>query len=134
MSNPTTPTNGSASAGAPTPLPEAPASVSFRYLDRRGFEVQLTLRHTDGLTLLKRLDAALDHLLGNGATPITGSRPAVSNGTQAAQVAQGEAPLCPTHNKPMKQSKHGNGWYCPEKVGVHPQTQKPLYCIQKVGG
>lgn len=37
--------------------------------------------------------------------------------------------MCPEHNKAMLESKHRPGeYYCPVKVGEHPQTQKAIYC------
>ena len=37
--------------------------------------------------------------------------------------------MCPEHNKAMLESKHREGeFYCPVKVGDHPQSGKALYC------
>lgn len=38
----------------------------------------------------------------------------------------GEPPLCPVHDKPMKASKKPGAWFCSAKVGDG-------YCDQKVG-
>src|SRR5690606_35933443 len=88
------------------PLPEAPASATFRYL-YRGFEIQLTLRDTSGAVLIEKLDKALDALEARGARP-AGSR-------ASASVPNGSAPICPYHG-PMKPSKFG-GYHCTAKMG-----------------
>jgi hypothetical protein len=56
-----------------------------------------------------------------------------SNGDNGTSDAGNEsAPLCPTHNKPMKPSKYGDGWYCPVKVADDDGTGKAVYCKQRV--
>lgn len=108
-------------------LPEAPASVTVK-LAYRGRDVMLTLRGLDGLTVLGRLDVALDWFEKHGATPATTS----GSSTRPAAAAD-LAPKCPTHGRPMKQGKRG-GWYCPAKLADDDGTGRPLYCRAKSNG
>lgn len=85
-------------------LPEAPASVNVR-LTVQGRDVQWTLRDSDELRLLERLEALLARF------PV--EAPPVPS-TPAAEVAAG---WCPTHSLPMKlNEKEGRTWYS-HKVG-----------------
>ena len=81
---------------------EAPASVTVK-LAYRGHDVMLTLRDADGRAVLSRLDAALDYLEDQGATPA---------GNQGQSGAQASA--CPECGGSMKESKYG-GLFCPSK-------------------
>jgi hypothetical protein len=112
---------------------EAPASINFRF-DWKGWNIQLTIRDEKVNTALKKMEAAIGHLEGMGAKPLSRrSAGADSGGDSQANGNQGEAPLCPTHGKPMLPSKHRSGeWYCPVKIAEDDGTGKPVYCKQKV--
>ena len=121
-------TNGSAPPATAVTFTEAPASLNLKF-DYAGFTgVMLTLRANSGLEVLNKLDGALAKLDKMGATP-TGQR-ANTNGN-GASVAPAGTPICPTHGSPMKDSKHGGGFYCPRKVadtGGGADGSKPIYC------
>ena len=109
---------------------EATVSLTTKLTDANGFEWLLTIR--EGADL-ERARAAW-----KVATDITegllkhGARPAGrGNVNGEANGGNGNAPLCPTHSKPMKASKHG-GWYCPVKIADDDGTGKPAYCRQRV--
>jgi hypothetical protein len=106
---------------------EAPASINVKF-KWRGFDTMLTLRDVSGKALLEKMGTALDTLEKMGAKP-NGYR---GNGQNNSNGNNSEAPLCPTHNKPMKRSKFGNGWYCPVKIADDDGTGKAVYCKQKV--
>jgi hypothetical protein len=112
---------------------EAPASFNVKAISPAGFDMMLTLRDADTMALMKRMHEALAWLIGKGYQP-TGRRSGGNNGNaQADNGNQGEAPLCPTHNKAMRASKHRDGeWYCPVKIAEDDGTGKPVYCKQKV--
>jgi len=108
---------------------EAPASFNVKAISPAGFDVMLTLRDSDTMALMKRMHEALAWLVGKGYQP-TGRRGGGNN--QASNGNQSEAPLCPTHGKPMLPSKHGSGWYCPVKIADDDGTGKAVYCKQRV--
>ena len=95
----------------------------------------LTIRGTNSAELMPRALKALDWLTAQGFTP-TGrcqAPPApVANGNSApAANGNGEAaPICPSHNKPMKPSRFG-GWYCPVKVADDDGSGKAVFCKQQ---
>jgi hypothetical protein len=103
---------------------EAPASWNVRYSTPDGFSCQLALRGENGAELLPKTAAAIKWLLEHDCKP--------SSGYGGNGKANANAPLCPTHGKPMKPSKHGSGWYCPVKVAEDDGTGKPVYCKQRV--
>ncbi len=53
--------------------------------------------------------------------------PPTQSAPQAQPVTAGQAPVCNLHNKPMKPSKFGGGWYCAAKLA------DGTYCQEKVG-
>lgn len=122
-----TTTNGTNGNGAT--FSEAPASLNLRF-DYNGYRgVMLTLRANSGLDVLTKLDGALARLDKMGATPAGGNASASANGNA-------NAPMCPQHGTPGLKSKHGNGYYCPQKVaesGGGEDGSKPLYCKAKLG-
>jgi len=83
----------------------------------------LTLRAADATDLMPRALKALEWLTAQGFTagPVK---------TNHGGNGNGNAPICPTHNKPMKASQHG-GWYCPVKIAEDGGDGKPVYCKQK---
>ena len=105
----------------PQALPEAPASATLR-LDYRGHDLLFTLRDHDGRSVLARLDAALDYLDTHDSTPAVPTAPRA--------IANGAAPICPTHGQPLLPSKRGTGYYCPAVV-EDDGTGKPAYCRHK---
>lgn len=106
---------------------EAPASFNVKAYSPQGFDIMLTLRDADTGALLKRANSALEWMLKHGYSP---TRRSGNGGNSGQQDNGGEPPLCPTHNKPMKASKHG-GWFCTAKIADDDGTGKPVYCKQK---
>lgn len=111
-----------------TPVPpgsfhEAPASVNTFVVSPAGYTYQLTMRAGKVADVLSQA-ATLEQWLAAHDW-----KPAPTRQTTATQASQNAAPLCPEHQKPMRQGKHG--FYCPAQVGIHPQTGKPLYCQHK---
>ena len=106
---------------------EAPASVNIRAVSPEGFPIQLTLRGIEGLDVMIRMQGAIVYLAKKGYTPSGNGNGHHGNG---ANGTNGSAPLCPTHGRPMKESKHG-GWFCPVKVADDDGTGKAVYCKQK---
>lgn len=106
-------------------------TLAIEYI-RHGFKHTLTLADADSSELMRRGDLALTWLQANDAQPV--ATPAAE--AQRAPVAatngngNGHAPVCPTHNTPMKPSKHG-GYYCTAKVADDDGTGKAVYCRQK---
>ena len=101
---------------APAPAPthaEAPASATVKAVDPAGFECLLTVRSDTARDLIDRAAVLSTWLADHGWQPATRSARA-----QAAQVDDGEPPICPYHNKPMtRRSKDGRSWWsCSEKL------------------
>lgn len=103
---------------------EAPVSFNVK-ASYEGYDVMLTIRDSDTGRLMDRAIRALEWMQEHGFEPTSRGR----NGNESHQAEQ--APLCPTHNQPMKRSKHG-GWYCPVKVADDDGTGKPVYCKQRI--
>ena len=118
-----------------TPLPEAAASATFKYIDpTTGGEVMFTLRSGDGITLLGKVRAALDHLVQQEAQIVPprtlAARFAASGATSTGQAVALDAdtpPLCKQHHQAMKASKYG-GFYCP----MPDETTEKGYCRHRV--
>jgi len=116
---------------------EAPASLNTYYISPGGFRWQFTIRSgldaEEMVALLERAKAAEAWLLKKKYAPYV---PYQNNRANASDQQTGgngeEAPLCPTHNKPMKPSKHGKGFYCPVKIADDDGTGRPVYCKQQV--
>ena len=105
---------------------EAPSSATIR-CTLHGYSILFTLRDDNGRDLLPKVQAAITALEQMGAQPEGyGGNGHNGNGHN------GNAPLCPTHGTPMKRSKRGSGWYCPEKVAEDDGTGKPVYCKQQI--
>ena len=84
-------------------LPEAPASVNC-HITVAGRQVQLTLRDTDEVRLLARLEEVLQRYPQPQA-PSPASTPPPTDAT----------PQCPQHGA-LKKSSKGKGWYCPHRL------------------
>jgi len=111
-------------------IPEAPVSWTVRYTSPEGFDCMLTLRGTEVKAVMGQAKAAVEAMAKAGCKP-QASRPPAGNGNGNGNGhSDGAAPMCPTHNKPMKRSQRG-GWYCPAKVADDDGTGKPVYCKQK---
>lgn len=124
----TTQVNGNGTAPAPT-FTEAPASATARVISPvTGLEWMLTTRAATTRELLGQVRTLETWLIENGWHAAPARAEAAHNGN--GQAAQGDAPLCPTHGKPMKQGK-GGGWYCPVKLLEDDGTGKPVYCKQR---
>ena len=105
---------------------EAPASINIKTVSPGGFDVMVTIRDSDTSALMPRMLSALEWLSAQGFNPTTnGYKPRTSRNGNSA-------PMCPTHSTPMKQSKHGSGWYCPTKIADDDGAGKPVYCKQRV--
>ena len=120
----TTQINGATPTVAPAAFSEAPASARVDAISPSGRRWLLTTRAATVGELMQRVEY-LDRWLSDHAWTAGAGR-ASHNG----QAAQGDAPLCPTHGKPMKQGK-GGGWYCPVKLLEDDGTGKPVYCKQR---
>jgi len=119
------------------PHMEAPASLNTYYISPGGFRWQFTIRPglaaKEMTALLERARKAEEWLTKKGYTPYVPFKTGNANaGGQQAGGNGGEAPLCPTHGKPMLPSKHGEGYYCPVKIAEDDGTGKPVYCKQRV--
>ncbi|MCB0079060.1 MAG: hypothetical protein KDD73_16785 [Anaerolineales bacterium] len=115
-----------------SPLPEAPASATFKYVDpATGGEVMFTLRSSDGVTLLGKVRAALDHLVEQEAEIVPprslATRFAASSKDQPIRLAADTPPICKQHGQAMKASKFG-GFYCP----LPDETTEKGYCRHRV--
>lgn len=121
------------SAIARQPLPEAPASATVKVVDQSTqMEWLVTVRDPAYARLLIRELGDISALLNEvGFIASIDSRGA---GRQSAATAPDSAPttapMCPTHNRPMKQSQRG-GWYCTAKIVEDGGDGKPVYCKQK---
>jgi hypothetical protein len=96
-------------------------TVSFNL---EGYAVALQIDGENGAELLGKVNAVVKKLGEMGATPTK----------TATMPTNGNAPMCPTHNKPMLKSKHNGGYYCPVKVaesGGGADGSKPIYCKAK---
>jgi len=102
---------------------EAPASATLR-IEYKGYDILFTLRDSTGTDLLKKLEGAISHFEKMGI------KPGHQNGHSTPSGTPGNAPNCPSHNKPMKPGNKG-GWYCPVKIADDDGTGKPVYCKQK---
>ena len=118
-----------------TPLPEAPASATFKFVDHAtGGEIMFTLRSSDGVSLLDKVRAALDYLTQQEAQivpprSLTSRFPATGAGStgQAVALNADTPPLCKQHGQAMQASKFG-GFYCP----IPDQTTEKGYCRHRV--
>ena len=112
------PQQPTATTATPAPLPEAPFSATVRVRSPRGFIWLVTARSLS--VNVTGLEAVEERLLAAGFEP--------AEERSTAQVAQGEAsaPMCPTHNKPMKRGRRG--WFCSVQVAPDDGTGKPVYC------
>jgi hypothetical protein len=113
-----------------TQFTEAPASINIKAYAPSGFDVMLTLRSADGSELMPRALKALTWLTDQVFTPTRNGYGRAPAGNTATEAADG-APLCPTHGRPMKPSKFGDGYFCTVKIADDDGTGKPAYCKQK---
>ena len=120
-------TNGNAPT-APPSFSEAPASATVEAYDSSGRRWLLTTRAATTGELLTRLPVLTGWLDDHGWQARTPGK-AQARG-DAANSVQGEPPLCPTHQKPMKPGKNG-GWYCPVKLLEDGGDGRPVYCKQR---
>jgi len=120
----------------PGQLPEAPVSWTAKYISPEGFECLLTLRGADLASVMRQAKQATESMAKAGCKPAEHYRSA-AQAPGAGAPAQGtapaiQAPICPTHNKPMKRNSHNNGWFCPVKIAENDGTGKPVYCKQQI--
>jgi hypothetical protein len=128
-------TNGTTPTATPEPaaaLPEAPASASAKMISSNGIEWLLTTRDHTVNGLLTKVKVMEEHLLKDGWTPARNGYARSVAPTGDAPTSEGAAPVCPMHGTPMKASKHGKGFYCPQKIADDDGTGKPVYCKQTV--
>jgi hypothetical protein len=99
-----TPQSTGVETGAPVAaLPEAPCSVNC-HLTVAGRQVQLTLRGTDEVQVLARLEEVLQRYPVPQAASPASTLPPVD-----------APPQCPQHGA-LKKSSKGKGWYCPTRL------------------
>ena len=114
---------------------EAPFSLTTKLVDANGFEWLLTVRQgatlQEARAIWKLATDITGGLLDHGVKPASRFNGTSANGN--GQQVNGNAPLCSTHGKPMRQSQHG-GWFCPVKIADDDGTGRPVYCKQKVKG
>lgn len=127
------------SALARQPLPEAPASITVKVVDPASqFDYLVTVREARaGIALIGRIPEISAALMELGLVAMD----AYSDGRRAERQegksagGNGGVPNCPDGHGPMKASTKVDGeFYCSHSVGVHPQTQKKLYCMHKARG
>ena len=129
LQTPNTNTNGNGNAPA-LAFNEAPASINTFVTSPAGFSYQLTMRAARVGDLLQQARTLESWLTENGWTPASKAQGKAQAQGDAANSVQGDPPLCPTHQKPMKMGK-GGGWYCPVKIAEDDGTGKPVYCKQR---
>jgi hypothetical protein len=125
-------------------FPEAPASATVKVVEKSTqLEWLVTARvSTAALMLIDELPGIGGRLLENGFIALDAyidQRRAERQQDQApppvAPAAVGgngdSGRLCSTHGTPMRPSKHGSGFYCPQVVAPDDGTGKPVYCKQK---
>ena len=115
-------TNGATGCVAPASFAEAPASATVKVTTPGGYDLMITFRATKVSDLLSQAQVVEGWLISHNFTPAL-TRP-------TGKPAQADAPTCPEHGKAMQRGKYG--WFCPVKVGEHPQTGKALYCQHSV--
>ena len=103
------------------PLPEAPASINFKVVDKDGFNYPITLRDLSENALMGRVKAIRSWLVENGFVP-PGKQPA-GNGSQNIPVG-GDPNLpnedpgwCKLHNVGMKHRENETGEWWSHKYG-----------------
>jgi hypothetical protein len=116
--------------GTSDTMAEAPVSWTVRYQTPEGYDAMLTLRGSDVKAVMALAKTALKAMGEAGCKP-QASRPAAPATANGGNGNGENAPLCPTHGKPMKKSQHGGGWYCPVKIAEDGGDGKPVYCKQK---
>lgn len=95
-------------------IKESPASWNTKYVDDTGFICMLTLRAESGQELLDKVDAALAHIMGEGAVPYSyGNGHKSPNSSHANSNGNGHnSDLCPIHGVEMKRyEKNGKSWH-----------------------
>ena len=79
---------------------EAPFSDNFFYVDKHGFNHQITIRAETGATLLRNVEAAVENLLKRDALPRARGQQPPPNAPETQQAssgaAQSSAPTVPT--------------------------------------
>jgi hypothetical protein len=95
----------------PAALPEAPASVNC-YVTLGGRQVQVTLRGTDELAVLARLEVVLARYPVAQACTTPPAPPAPTSAPAVVEAV----PTCSQHGTSLKAStKRPGSWYCPVK-------------------
>ena len=87
------------------PLPEAKASITVRGY-YKGFSVLITKRNADGEVELDNIQKAIDNMVDKGFKPSWAEE---TNGKHDPAQVKSELPMCPVHNKPMKERTAPNG-------------------------
>lgn len=100
---------------------EAPASATVKAVDPAGYEWLLTVRADSAGDMMTRVSFLAEWFSRNGWQPA-----APRSGGPSAQQGEGDAPLCPTHGKPMKRGKRG--WFCSVQIAPDGGDGKPVYC------
>jgi hypothetical protein len=114
-------------------LPEAPASATAKVKSPAGFEWLVTTRSLSLLDVMKRMKTLEEWLIKHDWEPANGYKPAAAPPAPATNgnAPRDSVPTCPTHQVPMKPSKHKeNQFYCTKVVADDDGTGKKVYCKQ----
>jgi hypothetical protein len=95
--------------------PASPVAFELPNMTLHGFTGTLILTGETGADLAATLKAMLAAGMTQAAVPVA----------PAAHAAPTAVPVCPTHGKPMKESRKPGAWFCSAKVGEG-------YCDYKV--
>ena len=109
---------------------EAPASVNVKVTSPGGYEYMITMRSGRVGEVLDQAQKLEAWLTKHNWTPAKNSHTHAANSVNGNGAPAGAAPLCPTHQKPMKPGQKG-GFYCPQKIADDDGTGKPVYCKQR---
>jgi hypothetical protein len=98
-------------------LPEAPASINFKGVTSKGWDVMFTLRDADELILLDRFGKFVKVLEDDYHVSPKGKPNGNSNPEPTPDIPENDPSWCKIHDEQMKQwEKEGRVWYS-HKVG-----------------
>lgn len=97
-----------------TARPAAPVALELPNMTINGYTGTLILTGETGSDLVQILKAMQQAGMTQAAAPVVSAAPATSG-----------PPICPIHQKPMKESRKPGTWFCSAKVGEG-------YCDHKV--
>ena len=107
---------------------EAPGSATVK-VTVNGYGWLYTIRNDDPAELLENLQHVTNAMITLGYLPDKGGAAAGGGGQRRPYAAPDpNAPICPSHHKPMLLSKSGNNYFCSGKLADDDGTGKPVYC------